>query len=301
MNVIAVIVTHNRLRLLQEAVDAIRRQTRPVEAIVVINNGSTDGTLDWLTQQADLHCIHQSNMGGSHGFAEGIKQAYQKKADWIWVMDDDTIPEPEALHRLLNVAGNQQILEPIGFLCSRVEWTDHSPHLMNIPHISLFNRLGKPFNQYDSLGSLQVSACSFVSILVAADAVKTCGLPYRDFFIWGDDLEYTQRITRQHFIGLYVPTSVVLHKTASNYSADIFRDDDTSLWKYRYGIRNHLFIIRIQKGFGSYFGKLLKHFFVLPFKLLKKRKNHHIAFIQTVWGAAWRSIAFHPSKEMIDD
>lgn len=300
MNTIAVIVTHNRLALLREAVEAVHRQSSPVQGIVVINNGSTDGTREWLDAQPGLFCIHQANLGGSHGFAEGIKQAYRQHADWIWVMDDDTIPGTDALRNLLSVAGNQTIKEEIGFLCSRVEWTDGTPHYMNIPHIGIFNRQGKPFNQYDNLGALHIGSCSFVSVLVSAKAVKQCGLPYREFFIWGDDMEYTERIIRAGLIGFYIPASVVLHKTASNYSANIFTDDDKSLWKYRYGIRNSLFVVRQQKGLVSYTGKLLKHLAVIPFKLLKKRSTHRSAFIRTVWVAAWNSIFFHPQKEMVD-
>ena len=54
MNTIAVIVTHNRLALLREAVEAVHRQSSPVQGIVVINNGSTDGTREWLDAQPGL-------------------------------------------------------------------------------------------------------------------------------------------------------------------------------------------------------------------------------------------------------
>lgn len=297
MNIFAAIVTHNRLALLKECIESLRRQTVPLAGIVVINNGSTDGSREWLEQQPGLTCVHQENLGGSYGFAESILQSWKRQADWIWVMDDDSIPHPTALEALVQVIKSGMVYEPIGFLCSRVEWADGNPHRMNIPHISIFNKHGQPFSQYDKIGAFHVSACSFVSILVSAKAVQELGLPIRDFYIWGDDMEFTQRITRSGLLGLYVPASIVLHKTKTNYSSDIFHDDNQSIWKYRYGIRNHLFIIRQQKGFGKYFGKLLKHFFVLPVKLMKKRKDHRWLFIKTVWGAAWRSIGFTPNIE----
>lgn len=299
MTVIATIITHNRLALLKESVQGIREQHVPVQKIIVVNNGSTDGTKEWLDAQQDLISIHRENLGGSDGFAEGIKQSYESGADWIWVMDDDSIPGKDALKELVSLTSHPGIDENIGFLCSRVEWTDGSPHLMNIPHISIFNKRGQPFNRYDNIGGLYVQACSFVSILVSAKAVKACGLPYRSFFIWGDDMEYTQRIIRAGFEGLYVPSSIVLHKTATNYSANIFTDDDKSLWKYRYGIRNSLFIIKKQKGALSFSGKFLKHIFVIPFKILKKRKSHRWAFIRVVWKAAWSSVFFNPKPDQI--
>lgn len=172
---------------------------------------------------------------------------------------------------------------------------------MNIPHIAIFNKQGIPFSRYDNLGALLVGSCSWVSFLVSTHAIRQCGLPYREFNIWGDDMEYTQRLTRNGFLGLYVPSSVVHHKTPNNYSADIFTDNDKSIWKFRYGIRNHLFMVRNQKGALSYTGKLLKHFFVLPIKVLRKRKTHRKAFIGMIWAAAWESIFFRPKIESLNE
>jgi len=66
MKIIALIVTHNRLPLLQEAIAALQKQTRPVE-ILVVNNGSTDQTAQWLSTQP-VQVITQHNEGASGGF-----------------------------------------------------------------------------------------------------------------------------------------------------------------------------------------------------------------------------------------
>ena len=52
--VIAVVVTYNRLALLSECVTALRNQSRQLDSILVINNGSTDGTEEWLKSQKDI-------------------------------------------------------------------------------------------------------------------------------------------------------------------------------------------------------------------------------------------------------
>uniref|UniRef100_UPI003FEEC51D glycosyltransferase n=1 Tax=Phocaeicola sp. TaxID=2773926 RepID=UPI003FEEC51D len=67
MKVTAVIVTFNRLVLLQKTLDYVR-MTPLVTHIIVVNNGSTDGTTEWLDTQADLDVIHQDNVGASGGF-----------------------------------------------------------------------------------------------------------------------------------------------------------------------------------------------------------------------------------------
>lgn len=111
MFIAALIVTHNRIGLLKEAVQAVRAQSVQAGKIIVLNNGSTDGTREWLDAQTDLHVIHQANLGCSDGFATGFREACRMNADWIWAMDDDTIPAPDALAVLLQVAGHPSIKE----------------------------------------------------------------------------------------------------------------------------------------------------------------------------------------------
>ncbi len=299
MKIIALVVTYNRLALLKESVEAIRMQSRKPEVILIINNGSTDATKTWLDNQADLVCIHQENLGCSAGFNIGIKKAFQQNAEWVWAMDDDSIPHQDALEKLLITADKISPDHRIGFLSSRVEWTDGNPHIMNIPHVGIFQN-GLPFNYFDTQGATLIATCSFVSVLYSRDAIAEVGIPYKEFIIWGDDEEYSKRITKKGFLGLYVPSSIVLHKTAQNYSASIFEDNEKNIWKYEHGIRNKLFTIKRDKGLFSYFFKLLKHYVVIPFKILKKRKTHQWLYIKKVWQGANGSIFFSPKIEKAD-
>src|SRR3990170_1109632 len=100
MKIAAVIVTYNRIQLLKECINALHIQTRKLEEIIVVNNSSTDGTLEWLNSQKDLTTITQENSGSAGGFHTGIKAAYEKGYDWIWCMDDDAEPELNALEEL---------------------------------------------------------------------------------------------------------------------------------------------------------------------------------------------------------
>lgn len=61
--IIACVVTYNRLELLKQVIDGLRNQTRKIDEIVVINNGSTDGTGEWLQDQNDITTINQDNLG----------------------------------------------------------------------------------------------------------------------------------------------------------------------------------------------------------------------------------------------
>ncbi|HUS02867.1 MAG TPA: glycosyltransferase, partial [Chitinophagaceae bacterium] len=99
--VIAVIVTYNRQQLLANCITALKNQTRKLDTILVINNGSTDETSKWLKKQKDIDHITQENVGSGGGFYTGIKTAFERGYHWIWLMDDDGFPKEDALEKLL--------------------------------------------------------------------------------------------------------------------------------------------------------------------------------------------------------
>lgn len=96
-----VVVTYNRLSLLKECIDALRHQTYKNFRIVIVNNGSTDGTCEWLSLQNDLIVISQENSGGAGGFYTGLKYVAEHAYDYCWFMDDDVICNVDALQELL--------------------------------------------------------------------------------------------------------------------------------------------------------------------------------------------------------
>lgn len=297
-SVAAVIVTYNRFELLKEAVAAVRSQSHAISHLIVVNNKSTDGTTEWLDLQTDLNVVHQSNEnGGSGGFFSGIKLAEQLGCQWIWVMDDDTISRPNTLEKLmekLNVVPHQ-----IGFIGSKSIWKDDSPHLMNIPAISPSFNKQIAFNLFDQHQLILTETTSFVSILINANAVRAVGLPYKEFFIWGDDQEYTRRITKAGFLGFYCIDSVVLHKTGINYFPDFYRDTVPNLWKHNYGFRNEFFMMKKNKGMLFFLAWLPIKVIYTSYKIIKIRNENRLQFIGILINSAWRSIFFRPQMEKV--
>ncbi len=107
MRICAVVVTYNRKALLMECLDALFAQTRPVDEVYLVDNASTDGTRELLAQRGflerpELHLVElPENLGSSGGYARGFEAAREADCEWIWVMDDDSEPAPDALERLL--------------------------------------------------------------------------------------------------------------------------------------------------------------------------------------------------------
>ena len=92
MKITAVVVTYNRLEKLKKVIESVRSQTASLLQILVVNNGSTDGSREWLESQNDIYLINQGNLGGAGGFNTGMKQAVLNGTDYVWIMDDDVYP-----------------------------------------------------------------------------------------------------------------------------------------------------------------------------------------------------------------
>lgn len=91
-----------------------KKQTHTLSNIIIINNGSNDGTTEWLKQQSDIIVINQENVGGSGGFYRGIQEAIKFENEWIWCMDDDVYPRKDCLEKLL-----KEDKPNIGILCPK--------------------------------------------------------------------------------------------------------------------------------------------------------------------------------------
>jgi len=100
----AVVVTYNRLPLLQKCVEKLEGQTAPCD-ILVVDNASSDGTAAWLDSQQKEGRLRAhntgANLGGAGGFNKGMRWAVEAGYEYLWLMDDDCPPEPDALEKLL--------------------------------------------------------------------------------------------------------------------------------------------------------------------------------------------------------
>lgn len=244
--VAAVIVTFNRKELLRECLNAVLAQKYAVSKIILIDNASTDGTKDMLAQNGFLtnevleyHKMTE-NLGGAGGFFEAIKIASQGSYDFVWIMDDDTIPQSDCLWELIHAIYLLNThKEKFSFVASAVFGENHE--YMNLPVLN--NKLSENgyayWYHYLADGLVNIKAATFVSILVNTNAIKQCGLPCKDYFIWGDDYEYTTRLTAFYGDGYFVGKSVAIHKRKNAQALSIHNvTDKNRLSMYHYLYRN---------------------------------------------------------------
>ncbi|RGM91437.1 glycosyltransferase family 2 protein [Phocaeicola plebeius] len=272
MNIIAVVVTYNRRELLKRNIACLRLNT-PVSSIVVVNNGSTDGTGAWLDEQEDLTVIHQENVGGSGGFYRGIQYAYQAGADWIWCMDDDVFPRPDCMEYLLPYTHEPGvgILAPRRLMAGQIFTNDFQKVNLSNPFASMYQQKLK---KQVVNGPVDICGTAFEGLCISRKAVAEIGLPNKELFIFCDDTDYCLRAVLAGFRILYIPSALM--DKEKFFSNDNWEERSRKKkWKRFYQVRNSTYLnhhygrnwwVRYLRGFNGMLGYLLVALFTCPFK-----------------------------------
>lgn len=255
-SVAAVVVTYNRMAKLKKVLSAIERQTVAPQTLIIVDNASDDGTAEYLRayeatgSETTVRVVTlDSNTGGAGGFSRGIEEAYNIGAEYVWLFDDDGYPEPDALEKLLVgiTSATETLNKEVPFACSLVKYIDGSICEMNNPETTWdWGRLIAKGQQ-----AVLVKSCSFVSVLIPRWAIQQHGLPYKEYFIWFDDAEYTLRLSKD-CPGVEVLDSIIIHDMGINKGVNFGTINQNNAWKFSYGIRNQASYWLHHQGFIKY-------------------------------------------------
>lgn len=236
----AVVVTSNRKEQLEQCIEALLAQTCPLRMICVIDNRSTDGTPDLLTSRySKLVAYHRlpENRGSAGGLSCGLALAQRDGWDWIWLMDDDGVPEPHALEALLAVGSTDPELfavtarkvAPDGrTLCRDWIWDPGR------------RRTKAPSMQQWKQPSFDIDYAGTCGLLLRRNVIEKAGLPMAKLFFGFEDYEYSYRI-RQHGRMMLVPGAVIQHPAGNT-------DNFSSYWKLYYQHRNLIYFRLYLRG-----------------------------------------------------
>ena len=271
MKIIAVVVTYNRLELLKKNINCLN-QNKPLNSIIVVNNGSTDGTTEWLNSQENLIVVHQSNTGGSGGFYTGISRAHEAGADWIWCMDDDVFPHSDCLENLLKKTADETIgiLAPRRLMEGKIFCHDFQEYNLTNPFASMYRRR---LSKQEINVPTEIKGTAFEGPFIRREVVETIGLPNKDLFIFCDDTDYCLRAVLAGFKLLYVPSALM--DKEKFFSNDSWSERNRKKkWKRFYQIRNSAYLnhhygkniaVKYLRSFNNVAGYILTALFTAPF------------------------------------
>ena len=233
-----VIVTYNRLSLLKDCIKHVLEQTYPFSEVVVIDNCSTDGTSEYLSNiKNKINVLKmKKNIGGSGGFYEGIKYILTKDIDWILLIDDDAIINLDFNEKIFKRKLDNRILAYSGVvkINNNID-VNHRRKLID-PH----NFKEQPIKElHYKKDFFDYDIATFCGLYVSKSLVERIGLPNKDFFIWYDDTEYSLRfkgITKIRNIN----SAILDHRcNLENNTKNL-----NFSWKEYYGRRNKIYILK---------------------------------------------------------
>ena len=250
MKIAAVIVTHNRFELLKRALWSYENQDVLPDYLIVVDNMCSDGTAEYLKtwkEKSKNNChkiviTMNDNVGGSGGFYVGTKAALDLKVDWIWVADDDAIPERDVFSKAKRHIKEIRF-DKVVAICTSV-YVDGKVSTSN-RGIRKKNPLRFTLHEIDeerySDDYFLCNHFSYVGVLMRADILEEVGLINKDFFIWRDDVEHSWRLSEKGIIVCFPDMRVNHYISKNDYSG--------TTWKSYYGYRNDIILLKDKKKY----------------------------------------------------
>lgn len=248
--VCAIVVTYNRNELLKECLIALKNQTRKPDHILVVDNASTDGTFEMVKEQfpdVDIFRLPE-NQGGAGGFHEGMKWAYEMGYDWLWLMDDDGVPNYDCLEKLEYASKEYGLM-----VVSPLVVEKNNPSRLAFSLIDRGRRILEACEIYDS-HMIEGYVNLFNGVLIKSDCISKVGLPNKKLFIRGDEVDYFLRLSGMNISMATVCFATFFHPSGIGEEKALFKDrlvvNYTGIqFKDYYMYRNRGYIIRKYRGF----------------------------------------------------
>ncbi len=221
-SICAVVVTYNRKQQLLACLNALKKQSYTLAHIVVVNNASQDGTEDFLAENNWINNDYftlinlNENLGGAGGFYIGIEFALSKNTDFVWLMDDDGLPQQDCLSHLIPYAKGNSYIGPVVLDINgseKLSFTLRKPNSLDVV---------KQYSELDKDDFIQEAVLPFNGTLISTSLIKEMGLPNKDFFIWGDEREYTFRAEKYNAEIGTVTKALFYHPIVSSQSVPMF-------------------------------------------------------------------------------
>ena len=224
-NVAAIMVTYNRQDIVLEALDCLQAQTHQVAHIVIVDNNSSDDTIEVLLERKDrdprISIVRSfENSGFGAGLALGMNWALENLSpDYMWLMDDDSYPVSDALELLLKntIQYHYDVLGLSGYILT----------------------MGSKKKVIPQSNSADVDFILIDNALVSIETIRKIGVPSGEFFMMCEDYDYCLRIKAAGFKLGVIKNN---HVTRLNLGSQKF--SKATLWRGYYHSRNHLIILK---------------------------------------------------------
>jgi GT2 family glycosyltransferase len=237
-----IILNWNRFRDTAECLDSVFGIRYPNYSVVVVDNGSDDDSPARIERAFDRVRLirNEDNLGYAEGNNVGIRHALESGAEYVWLLNNDTVVAPDALVAMVALAQSDP---GIGIVGSKIYYFDRPETLWFAGAtidwkraISVHTgRLEKDTGQYET--EKEVDRVTGCSMLVRREVLEDVGLFDEKFFLYAEEVDLCVRARNKGFRNFYAPKSIVYHKVSASTG-----EDSVPVYAY-YNTRNFLYLI----------------------------------------------------------
>jgi len=211
-SVVVVVLNHNGLADTEACLASLGALDYPHAQVVVVDNASTDGSAERLRAAFPAATVIETstNLGFGGGCNVGIREAFERGADLVWLLNNDAVVEPGALTELVGAAASDP---SVGIVGSAVYRFDDRARIESWGGSTYNGLLGLPSAATAPIPAAELAFISGVSMLVRRDTLEEIGLFDETYFAYMEDADICRRAVRRGWRLGVAPGSVVYHRS----------------------------------------------------------------------------------------
>lgn len=206
-----VMLNWNGLEDTKRCIGTLRENTYPNFEIIIVDNGSKDGSKEWLKKQDDVVLVDlPENLGVTGGHNKGYEAA---KGEFIANLNNDTVVDPDWLWALYRPMEKDKKIAVVGG--KAYEWNDDNPKynesndFFTYQVVDLYG--GYAHTMRGGETETNVNSISTVGALMRRSAIEKVGYFDNDFFAYYDETDQFARFKRAGYKVIYTPDAKLWH------------------------------------------------------------------------------------------
>ncbi|MEI6507177.1 MAG: glycosyltransferase family 2 protein [Bacteroidota bacterium] len=245
MKLSVVIVNYNVKYFLEQALHSVRKAIVGIDAeVFVVDNHSVDGSCEMVKRKFPEVVLieNKENCGFSKANNQAIKQS---KGEYILLLNPDTVVEEDCFSKIISFMNNTPDAGALGvkMIDGKGHYLPESKRGLPTPTVAFYKMFGlanlfpksKRFGQYhlaflDKNKTHQVDVLAGAFMLLRKSVLDKIGLLDEEYFMYGEDIDLSYRITKAGYKNYYFPETTIIHykgestkKTSVNYVFIFYR------------------------------------------------------------------------------
>jgi len=208
-----IIVGYNSKQYLPECFDSIYASTFPHFTLFFVDNHSSDQSVEFVQNHYPKAMVIRNiaNLGFAEANNRGIKQALSQGADYVFLLNPDTVLDKKCLELLIDQANPKTILQPLvllhdGAKTDLVNTTGNHLNFLGISYVGDYRK------NRSSITKTDIVSASGAAMLVPKEICQKIGLLEESFFMYVEDMDWCWRARIAGFQIVLAPHAYVWHK-----------------------------------------------------------------------------------------